>query len=107
TTSIDIGNNKDRVATRILVGDFDGDGKDDVLTLNYPGYNYGNFLGRSTGFDASRLQQVTNGHGGYTRFEYKPMTDSSVYTKGTGAVYPATDVQAPIQVVSRMFVRNG
>ena len=47
--------------TRTFVGDFDGDGHDDVVNLNYNGNS---FYTRSLGFDAPRIVQVTNGHGG-------------------------------------------
>ena len=35
------------------------------------------------------------------------MTDGSVYTKDTDAVYPQTDVQAPLYVVSRVDADDG
>ncbi len=38
---------------------------------------------------------------------YKPLTDSSVYTKGTGASYPEIDLAGPMQVVSRVETSNG
>lgn len=90
--------------TRTFVGDFDGDGHDDVVNLNYNGNS---FYTRSLGFDAPRIVQVTNGHGGYTKFNYKPLTDPSVYKKGNTAAYPYCDVTGPMYMVSSVVSRNG
>lgn len=89
--------------SRFFVGDFDGDGTDDVLQLAYHGTN---FMARSNGFNADRIVQVTNGHGGYTKFNYKPLTDPTVYTRGTTAIYPNYDVIGAMYVVSSVVTRN-
>jgi RHS repeat-associated protein len=96
--------------TRLFTGDFDGDGTEDLLNLHYPFIGNGtasNFLARSTGFDADRVTQVTNGHGGWTIFSYKPLTDPSVYLKGSGAIYPNVDMIVPMHVVASIRSRNG
>jgi RHS repeat-associated protein len=90
--------------SRVLIGDFDGDGTDDVLDLNYSKENY---LCRSNGFNASRIVQVTNGHGGYTKINYEPLTNPSIYTKGATAAYPYCDIVSPMQVVASLVSRNG
>lgn len=48
-----------------------------------------------------------NGLGATTTINYKPLTDSLVYTKETTAVYPYVDLQSPIYVVSSATVPNG
>jgi hypothetical protein len=53
------------------------------------------------------LVQIDNGLGASTKIEYKPLTDSSVYTKGVGAVYPLNDVQNSTYVVSKVDLSNG
>ena len=52
------------------------------------------------------ISSITDGLGSQTEVEYKPITDSSIYTKGTGAAYPVVDVQEPIYVVSRHTVKE-
>ncbi len=91
-------------ASFVFVGDFDGDGTDDVFALKDRGFNV--FLARSNGFNANRIVQVTSGHGGYTKFNYKPLTDPTVYTKGTAAVYPNYDIVGAMYVVSSVATRN-
>ena len=54
-----------------------------------------------------QLASATNGLGVTTSFTYKPLTDSSVYTKGSGAIFPAIDLQYPQYVVSEMTTSNG
>lgn len=96
--------------SRVFVGDFDGDGTDDVLHLHYQHQGNGtagNFLALSNGFNADRVVQVTNGHGGYTKITYQPLTNPWGYTKGTTAVYPYVDVIAPTYVVGTLVSRNG
>ena len=39
------------------------------------------------------LSSISSGIGQTTTVTYKPLTDSSIYTKGAGAVYPTMDVQ--------------
>jgi YD repeat-containing protein len=90
--------------SRVFVGDFDGDGTDDFLGINHSIENY---LTRSNGFDRSRIVQVTNGHGGYTRFSYSTLTDAATYTKGTGLTYPFVELQMPMSVVNSVSSRNG
>ncbi|MEQ9379241.1 MAG: FG-GAP-like repeat-containing protein, partial [Pirellulales bacterium] len=42
-----------------------------------------------------------------TEFTYKPLTDTSVYTKGNAAVFPDYDIQDATRVVSRLKQSNG
>ncbi|MEM7297985.1 MAG: toxin TcdB middle/N-terminal domain-containing protein, partial [Bacteroidota bacterium] len=53
------------------------------------------------------LASVTNGHGLKTEFNYKPLTDSTVYDRGNDAEYPYVDFQAPIYVVSEQTTDDG
>jgi hypothetical protein len=53
------------------------------------------------------LVQIDNGLGASTKIEYKPITDTFVYTKGTAAVYPLIDVQNSTYVVSKVDLSNG
>ena len=50
---------------------------------------------------------LTTGLGAVTNITYKPLTDNSVYTKGSGAVYPYLDLQAPLYVVSHVTNSDG
>lgn len=53
------------------------------------------------------LLTITDGHGATRNIAYKPLTDPSVYTKGTGATYPVQDVQNTTYVVSETAADDG
>jgi RHS repeat-associated protein len=42
-----------------------------------------------------------------TEIEYRPITDTNIYVKGSGAEYPIRDIISPIYVVSDMIKDNG
>lgn len=88
------------------VGDFNGDGKTDMLIYHWPTSSRMNLF-LNIGPDQPMIQRVTNGHGIFTSFAFKPLTDASVYTKGTGSPYPCYDLQASMYVVSSVTSRNG
>ncbi len=87
-----------------LTGDFNGDGYADIaFFFNSTRYTFLNKI---------RTPELIIGvnvssFGSTTSLDYKPLTDSAVYTKGTGAVYPRYDFQAPVFVVSAMTSPNG
>ena len=83
----------------IVCGDFNGDGLMDVAITHEYWYN-------ALPADVDRLSSVDNGVGFVQRMEYKPITDSSVYAKGSGSAYPKIDMQTPIMVVSRVQSGN-
>jgi hypothetical protein len=87
-----------------LVGDFNGDGKMDFA---FSGEATLYMLQATSSPPNYLLNTVTSGLGATTAFSYQPLTNSSVYTKGTGSTYPIVDVQAPIYVVSRVDSSNG
>lgn len=88
------------------VGDFNGDGRTDMLVYHWPlAYKMNLFLNQ--GPAPSLVRKVTNGHGGYTSFSYKPLTDPGVYTKGAGLTYPYIELQTSMYVVSSVTSRNG
>ncbi|WP_296820776.1 FG-GAP-like repeat-containing protein [Thiobacillus sp.] len=87
-----------------FLADVNGDGCADVVRLDTGTqtiYSY-----RETG-EATKLSQITTGLGATTAITYKPLTDSSVYTKDAGSVYPYVDVQSPLYVVSSVAVSDG
>ncbi len=42
------------------------------------------------------MLSATDGFGVTANFTYRPLTDASIYTRGTGAVYPEQDQQPPL-----------
>src|SRR5207237_3525775 len=54
-----------------------------------------------------QLASITNGLGLSTQLTYKPLTDATVYTKGTGSLYPVEEVIAPRYVVAEVDADNG
>ncbi|APV49619.1 hypothetical protein BWI17_07975 [Betaproteobacteria bacterium GR16-43] len=91
-------------ANQVLAGDFNGDGKTDLLRYGKVGKAP---LVYSMGTVPDLLTKVTTGLGATgvgatTEIEYKPITDSTVYSKN--GVVAGTDevvVQSPMYVVSK------
>ena len=87
-----------------FTGDFNGDGKTGFL------YWKDATAGWEHVFDDTEYNQlttITNGLNDVTSITYKPLTDPTVYTKGSGAAYPEVDIQAPMYVVSHHDTDNG
>jgi len=89
----------------IVAGDFNGDGTTDIATFTGSGGLWNVKL--SGVARSSQLTTITTGHGRATTIAYKPLTDSSVYTKDADAVYPEQDFQGPMHVVSSYATSNG
>jgi hypothetical protein len=94
-----------------LLGDFNGDGKTDVMWDSRSGTDTRStgtrVLWLSDGVSPDVVKTVTNGMGAAVAVTYKPLTDSAVYTKDNTALDPIVDAQMPLQVVSRIDVSNG
>ena len=102
------------MASHFLLGNFSGVGKPEIL-------GYGRDI---TGTDSStveklriyrcgltpsddKLVSVTDGMGNHTNINYATITDTLVYTKGTGSSYPMADCQFPFHVVSSTTASRG
>ncbi|MBP7497448.1 MAG: hypothetical protein KA792_07275, partial [Bacteroidales bacterium] len=84
--------------------DCNGDGKCELIITSKNsatlfGFNYKTFPDRKFYYNYS-LKSITNGLGVSTEINYKYLTQSEVYKKGSGASYPVYDVQSPFIVVS-------
>lgn len=95
----------------LAFGDWNGDGFPDLLSWLEPRsgtpawwnrWYYNNNLTKP-----DLLSAATTGLGAATRFFYAPLTDDSIYSKDSGAVYPIVDVQFPHYVVTRVDSENG
>ncbi|CAA2142196.1 FG-GAP-like repeat-containing protein [Hyphomicrobium sp. ghe19] len=112
-TDIDLGVNSVPTGHRIgAVGDFNGDGLVDIY--HYAASSSGAPTGDANDYirlgnypRPDLIASITNGLGNRIDVTYKQLTDSSVYTKGTGATYPAQDTQAAIDVVAQIKTDNG
>src|SRR3990167_4584568 len=49
------------------------------------------------------MTNIQDALGDNLKIQYKPITDTSIYTKGHNAVYPNMDLQAPMYVVAKTF----
>ena len=86
-------------------GDYNGDGKTDLA--GYTGSNGVWHVTLANDLYPDQLRQFINGHGATTTVAYAPLTNPAVYTKGSGALYPNRDFQAPLYVVSSYATSNG
>ena len=84
-------------------GDFNGDGKSDIAS----GVNQTIYVRNSLATLGNLAVSFNSGVGSVANVTYKPLTNSSVYTKGTGSAYPLVDLQIPLYVVSQVQSSNG
>jgi hypothetical protein len=90
----------------IRPGDYDGDGTSDLFLITDTSRQ---FVEAGAGH-ADRVAGITNGLGAVTSITYKPLTDATVYTKGTGVNVMGSaylELQAPMYVVSSVSSSNG
>lgn len=89
-----------------VIGDYNGDGRTDILIRNG---NTGNMLTYFLNeFDkGGLLRKVSNGFNQITEFGYTPMPGTNTYTKGNNSNYPVMDLEIPMYLVYEMKVPDG
>lgn len=99
----------DAIASYFTIGDYDGDGYEDLLNYGYDCFNGSNanvsptlniYNNESLTTTSGKVSSVTDGFGNTTQVSYASLTSPSVYTIGTGSIYPLIDVNVPLHVVS-------
>jgi RHS repeat-associated protein len=91
--------------------DANGDSKADVCFMRYvtPRVQANNqaFCVTGTGKRPDLLASITDGLGASTSLSYKPLSDPSVYGKGSGSTYPTVELQDSTHVVSAVTSSDG
>jgi len=88
--------------------DADGDGLEDLgytatsapFPINYQVHN-------GAGVLPDLVSSITDGFGNTVALSYAPLTDGSIYTKGTTATYPEVDIQPPAHAVKQYTSSDG
>ncbi len=93
--------NSDRKDSGVRFVDLNGDGLTDILKSK--SNNKEAYINQGI---QAQLVSITNGFGIQTTINYKPLTDSSVYTKDTNSNYPNILIQNARQVVSSVVTDN-
>jgi RHS repeat-associated protein len=88
----------------IYVADFDGDGTDEILYNNNGVNSYIYKIG--IGKKGYLVNSITNGLNTKTTFQYKCITDNTVYTPSSNAAYPLQDYVGTAFVVSKLLSDN-
>ena len=93
--------------SNVVTGDFDGDGRTDILMLGSNGWNLFK-AGNGSPF-GDLLKTVTTGLGATTQVTYAPITDPTVYKKSVDAdaTQHELDIQSPLYVVKKAQASNG
>ncbi|MBX7144917.1 MAG: hypothetical protein K1X79_10735 [Oligoflexia bacterium] len=86
-----------------IVADLDGDGISDIGRVAGDKV----FIQIHNSHNSTRIATITNGFGAQIHINYALLTDSSVYTKSTDAVYPVMDLQPATRVVSSTSMSDG
>jgi len=85
--------------------DVNGDGRADEIQIARTTNN--GYVGLSTDSYNGLVTSITSGLTAKLSIAYLPLSNSSIYTKGSGSVYPAVDLQVPLYVVSSVQSPNG
>jgi RHS repeat-associated protein len=101
----------DAYSKYIVAGDFDGDGRVELMEyanedLNYE-YKWRLFKNPNIFAGSSMLASTTDGFGNKTEVTYSTLAEKKIYTKGYGAQYPMVDISLPISMVKSVKTDNG
>jgi RHS repeat-associated protein len=98
----------DTTNSQWLSGDVNGDGFADIVNVKKSGTTTVIAEIRSEGGAHDHVTAITDGLGAVVAFDYAPLTNPIVYTKGTGATACSEqDVVTPLEVVSAMHRSDG
>lgn len=86
-----------------LFGDYNGDG---VTDFYYEDGTIAKLINTYRGRSQYFVSAIQNGFGYYEHLNYKPLTDNTIYSKGTVTTYPVNSVQAPLYVISSVSIDN-
>ena len=103
----------DASAKYFVLGDFNGDGKQELMNYGYDCYDGGGsrqwrIYQTPSIASSNKLTYVTDGFGNRTDIIYDYLTTkNSVYTKGDSSAYPLIDIQPALSVVKNVTASNG
>lgn len=100
--SIPIDSNVSSAGAAWMLVDQTGDGLADLGRYDSGTLVWGTYLHQ--GAPGEHLTSAVDGLGNAVAFSYLPMSNASIYTRGTGATYPTRDVQFTAPLVSSMQV---
>ena len=86
----------------ITYPDVNGDGLPDICARGIAGVVCG-----ANNRNVGHIVSLTNSFDVETLISHKPLTEQSVYIKGSNASYPELDIQTPFYVVSKVTSDNG
>ena len=109
-------NESDAYQWRFNTGDFDGDGRTELINLGYdcahgldasgsPSWRMYKTDGLSA--QSGKVTSVTGDFGSTTSITYSTLTDSDVYTPGAPGSYPVCRYTIPLNVVKTVTQDNG
>jgi RHS repeat-associated protein len=90
-------------STFLTTLDYNGDGMDDIATVRNNNISIWTRLGGKPDL----LTNVKDGLGAFERFEYQPISDSSVYKAVTDCTYPQFCLKGKLWVVARHWMDTG
>lgn len=93
-------------ADRWMAADMNGDGKTDVVRVYNDNGNASADVYLSNASDVL-VTKFNNGVGGSTSVTYATISDSTLYTRGTGSTYPVIELQVPMRVVKSVQMSDG
>ena len=98
----------------VFPGETNGDGHADLICIAEEAGEVNTYIQQhTTSAPSYLLATITDAFSNRTQIDYLPLTDSSVYSKGTdytrgpGNAYPAPDFQGPTYVVSKAAASDG
>lgn len=87
----------------LSIGDFDGDGYNDVMIKTMPRSDRVIIYNRPTIPTRNKLTVATNGFNRTVKFNYGTLANGATYTKGSGSSYPFVDTKQPFSVVTSVL----
>ena len=108
-----IAGNDNALSKYYTIGDFDGDGRPELMNYGYNCYT-GNatqqwriYQNPSLTANSGKLTSVIDGFGNTTTINYGSLTNTDLYKKGSGSAYPLVDIQPALPVVKSVSLSNG
>ncbi|MBR3936989.1 MAG: VCBS repeat-containing protein [Bacteroidaceae bacterium] len=106
----------DMYSSKYITGDFDGDGRMELVNYGYDCVNGTNsnsnpvwriYKNSNLTVQSGKVTSITGDYGATIGITYSTLTDPSVYTKGGNDPYPAPRYTIPLNVVRLTTQNNG